>query len=340
MLASAVMVIDAGPAWWIPGAHLQTAWARIARSRRLVTFDREVLTTPDDDDLVLDHVAGPAASPRVLILHGLEGSAYSLHTQGLALLVARAGWRGTVINFRSCARDARDIEQRLRNRRPRLYHSGETADLDFVVRTLVAREPATTLYALGFSLGGAVLLKWLGEAGGASPVRAAATISAPYDLGAAARFLERPVGRIYTAHFASRLKSKTLDLLARFPRETAHVDADRVRRARTFREFDECVTAPLHGFSGADDYYTRASSLPFLARIAVPTLCLSSEDDPLIPGETAHWAREAASPEVTFEITSWGGHTGFVSGSWPWRPSYWAEDRAIDWLRRHAAQSG
>src|SRR5437868_6345297 len=220
-----------GPAWWIPGAHLQTAWARIARSRRLVTFDREVLTTPDDDDLVLDHVAGPPASPRVLILRGLEGSAYSLHTQGLALLVARAGWRGTVINFRSCARDARDIEQRLRNRRPRLYHSGETADLDFVVRTLVAREPATTLYALG-------------------------------------------------------------------------------------------------------------SSLPFLARIAVPTLCLSSEDDPLIPGETAHWAREAASPEVTFEITSWGGHTGFVSGSWPWRPSYWAEDRAIDWLRRHAAQSG
>ena len=154
-----------GPAWWIPGAHLQTAWARIARSRRLVAFEREVLTTPDDDDLVLDHVPGPPASPRVLLLHGLEGSAHSLHTQGLALLVARAGWRCTVLNFRSCARDARDIEQRLPNRRPRLYHSGETGDLDFVVRTLVAREPATPIYALGFSLGGAVLLKWLGEVG-------------------------------------------------------------------------------------------------------------------------------------------------------------------------------
>ena len=142
-----------GPAWWIPGAHLQTAWARIARSRRLVSFEREVLTTPDDDDLVLDHVPGPPASPRVLLLHGLEGSAHSLHTQGLALLVARAGWRCTVLNFRSCARDARDIEQRLPNRRPRLYHSGETGDLDFVVRTLVAREPATPIYALGLLAG-------------------------------------------------------------------------------------------------------------------------------------------------------------------------------------------
>src|SRR5215470_14365764 len=127
-----------GPAWWIPGRHLQTAWARMARSRRLITFEREVLTTPDDDDLVLDHTAGPAGSPRVLLLHGLEGSAYSLHTQGLAVLVARAGWRATVLNFRSCARDPGDIRRRLPNRRPRLYHSGETGDLDLAVRTLAA----------------------------------------------------------------------------------------------------------------------------------------------------------------------------------------------------------
>jgi predicted alpha/beta-fold hydrolase len=329
------------PAWWVPGPHLQTVWARLARSRRLVTFEREILTTPDDDDLVLDHVAGPAGTPRVLLLHGLEGSAHSLHTQGLALLVARAGWRGTVLNFRSCARDARDIAVRLPNRRPRLYHSGETGDLDFVVRTLKAREPATPLYGVGFSLGGAVLLKWLGEAGAASGIRAAATISVPYDLAAASRFLERPVGRIYYGHFVSRLKSKALDLLARFPRETAHIDPDHVRHARTFHEFDERLTAPLHGFASADDYYRRSSSLPFLARIAVPTLCLSSEDDPLIPGESAHRARAAAAAAapVRFEITPWGGHTGFVAGDWPWRPRYWAEDAAIDWLRTHAAPS-
>src|SRR5262245_22297482 len=322
-----------GPAWWIPGAHLQTAWARIARSRRLVTFDREVLNTPDDDDLVLDHVVGPPASPRVLLLHGLEGSAYSLHTQGLALLVARAGWRATVLNFRSCARDARDIAQRLQHRRPRLYHSGDTDDLDFVVRKLIAREPAAPLHALGFSLGGAVLLKWLGEAGRASAIRAAATISVPYDLAAASRYLERPVGRIYYQHFVSRLKSKALDLLARFPRETAHIDGDRIRLARTFREFDECLTAPLHGFAGADDYYQRSSALPFLTRVAVPTLCLSSEDDPFFPGDGVYRARDVASADVRFEITAWGGHTGFVTGDWPWRPRYWAEESAIDWLR-------
>src|SRR5262245_45237866 len=329
-----------GPAWWIPGAHLQTAWARIARSRRLVTFDREVLNTPDDDDLVLDHVVGPPASPRVLLLHGLEGSAYSLHTQGLALLVARAGWRATVLNFRSCARDARDIEQRLQNRRPRLYHSGDTADLDFVVRTLVAREPATPIYALGFSLGGAVLLKWLGEAGAASAIRAAATISVPYDLAAASRYLERPVGRIYFAHFTPRLKSKALDVLARFPRATAHIDPDRIRLARTFHEFDDCLTAPLHGFAGADDYYRRACALPYLARVGVPTLCATSDDVPPMPGDSAHRARAAASPDVRFEIPPWGGHTGSVSGSWPWRPSYWAEELSIDWLRRHGAPAG
>jgi len=324
------------PAWWIPGAHLQTAWARMARSRHLVTFEREVLTTPDDDDLVLDHVAGPPGSPRVLILHGLEGSAHSLHTQGLALLVARAGWRATVLNFRSCARDAGDIQQRLRNRRPRLYHSGETGDLDFVVRTLVARE-ATPIHALGFSLGGAVLLKWLGEAGSAAPIRAAATISVPYDLAAAARFLDRPIGRVYCGHFMSRLKEKALDTLERFPRETTHIDLDRVRLARTFHEFDDCLTAPLHGFTSADDYYRRSSSLPYLARVTVPTLCVSSEDDPLIPGESAHRARDAAAPAVRFEISAWGGHTGFVSGRWPWRPIYWAEEMSVGWLRRHSA---
>jgi predicted alpha/beta-fold hydrolase len=328
--------MDSGPAWWVPGAHLQTAWARLARPRNLVTFERELLTTPDDDDLALDHLAGPSGTPRVLILHGLEGSAYSIHTQGLALLVARAGWRATVLNFRSCARDTRDTDQRLPNRRARLYHSGETGDLDFVVRTLVAREPATPLYALGFSLGGAVLLKWLGEAGDASAIRAAATISVPYDLAAAARYMERPIGRFYFKHFITRLRSKSLDLLARFPRETAHIDPERIRLAQSFHEFDDCLTAPLHGFAGAEDYYRRSSSLPYLARVTVPTLCLSSEDDPLIPGESAHRARAAAAGVVRFEITPWGGHTGFVAGRWPWRPRYWAEEQSIEWLRAHA----
>ena len=302
-----------------------------------MTFEREVLATPDGDDLVLDHAAGPAGAPRVLLLHGTEGSAYSLHTQGLAQLVARAGWRATVLNFRSCARDPRDIRRRLPNRTPRLYHSGETTDLDLVVRTLAAREPDVPLYAIGFSLGGGVLLKWLGEVGASSALAAAVTISAPYDPGAAARFLDRPSARVYVWNFMRRIKPKALDVLARFPRETAHVDRARVARARTIREFDDALTGPLHGFAGADDYYARASALPYLPRVRVPTLCVSSLDDPFFPGEAVARAQAAASPAVTFAVTPWGGHTGFVTGTWPWRPVYWAEEASIGWLAAHGA---
>jgi predicted alpha/beta-fold hydrolase len=330
-------ISPARPGWWIRGPHLQTMWARLARSRHLIGFRREVLETPDGDELVLDHAAGPSGAPRVILLHGTEGSAYSLHTQGLAVLVARAGWRGTVLNFRSCARDPRDIRRRLRNRRPRLYHAADTADLDLVVRALRAREPDIPIFAIGFSLGGGVLLKWLGEQSGRSALAAAVTISVPYDLAAAARFLERPAARLYVYNFMRRVRPKALDVLARFPKETAHLDAGRIRRARSVREFDECATAPLHGFAGADDYYSRASTLPHLPHIRVPTLCISGEDDPFYPASAIAPARAAASDHVTFAVTPWGGHTGFVSGRWPWRPVYWAEETATAWLAAHGA---
>jgi predicted alpha/beta-fold hydrolase len=327
-------VQETRPAWWIPGAHLQTAWARLARSRRLVTFRREVLTTHDNDDVILDHTDGPAGTPRVLLLHGLEGSAYSLHTQGLARLVGRAGWRTTVLNFRSCARDPRDIRRRLPNRRPRLYHFGETEDLDLVVRHLHRAEPAAPLLAVGFSLGGNVLLKWLGERGASHPIRAAATISVPYDLAAAARYLDRPVGRLYTANFMGRLRAKALQMLARFPRETAHLDAQRIRGARTFGQLDACLTTPLYGFASVDDYYTSASSVHYLPLITTPTLCVSSRDDPFFPAGATARAQAIAAPAVQLTVTSWGGHTGFVTGRLPWRPTYWAEEAVMLWLTR------
>ncbi len=165
-----------------------------------------------------------------------------------------------------------------------------------------------------------MLLKWLGERGAASAVRAAATISVPYDLAASARFLDRGVGRFYGARFMNRLRAKAIDVLNRFPRETAHLDAQRIRALRTLSEFDAQVTAPLHGFPSAEDYYARASALRYLPRVAVPTLCISSTDDPFFPADALAQAHAAASPHVTFEITPWGGHTGFVTGRWPWRP--------------------
>jgi uncharacterized protein len=323
--------VDLRPAWWARGPHLQTIWGRLGRSSRLVTFEREVMTTPDDDDLVVDHLAGPAGAPRVLLLHGLEGSSRSVHVQGLARGLSRAGMGVSVLNFRSCALDPA-TGRSVPTRRPRLYHSGETKDLGFLVDTLARREPGTPLYAVGVSLGGNVLLKWLGERGARSAVEAAATISVPYDLTAASRHLERGLARVYASHFLKTLRRKALDVLARFPRETEHINRDRIRFAQTLFLFDEYATAPLHGFLSASDYYRKSSSLRFLADIEVPTLCVNAADDPFLPVVALRAARDAASEDVKFAVSPWGGHAAFAMGRWPWRARYWAEERIVSWL--------
>jgi predicted alpha/beta-fold hydrolase len=319
------------PAWWARGPHSQTLWGRYGRSQGLVSFEREVLTSPDDEDIILDHVTGPASSPRVLLLHGLEGSSQAVYIQGLARALAKAGMRATALNFRSCARDPASGEP-LQTRRPRLYHSGETKDLAFVVDTLARREPRTPLYAIGVSIGGNVLLKWLGEVGARSAIEAAATISVPYDLGAAARHFERGFAQVYAAHFLKTLKRKALDVLKRFPRETEHINRDRIRFASTFYLFDEAATAPLHGFLSANDYYRKSSSLRFLSAIEVPTLCVSSQDDPFMPASALEAARDAASEDVKLVVQPWGGHVSFAYGPWPWRARYWAEEQIVSWL--------
>ncbi len=297
---------------------------------------REILATPDGDDLVVDHLDGPAGTPRALLLHGLEGSSNSVYIQGFLAGIRRRGWRAAALNFRSCARDPADLSRHLPNRRPRLYHSGETSDLDFLVRTLSGREPGVPLLAIGVSLGGNVLLKWRGENPGGGGVAAAAALSTPYDLDASANHLESFVGRVYTARFLATLRAKAADAAQRFPEAAARMDLRRALAARTFREFDDAATAPLHGFEGADDYYLRSSSLPRLASIASPTLCLSAADDPFLPPETLTRARDAAAVSVDFRVTNHGGHIGWVGGSAPWRPHYWAEDFVLDWLGKFA----
>lgn len=295
-------------------------------------FVREVLETPDGDELLLDHVEGPPGSPRLIALHGLEGSSYSVYVQGFLAAASRRGWRGTALNFRSCARDPANLSRMLRNRRPRLYHSGETSDLDFVIRTLAAREPKALFFLAGASLGGNVLLKWLGENPGQAMVAAAAALSTPYDLAAGSRHLETPVGGFYVRGFLATLRPKAFDVARRFPEAAARLDLDRIARCRTFWDFDDAATGPLHGFAGAEDYYARSSSLGFLGRIRTSTLCLSAEDDPFLPASVLPRAAAAASPAVTFVTTSRGGHIGFVGGRAPWRPDYPAEEEAIRWL--------
>jgi uncharacterized protein len=325
---------DFPPAWWIPSAHAQTVWGRLTRPRRLLRYRREVLETPDGDDLVLDWTPGSPGTPIVIALHGLEGSSYSVYVQGLLALASSEGWRGVAMNFRSCARDPARRSRMLWNRRPRLYHSGDTADLDFLVRTLATREPGTPLVVFGASLGGNVLTKWLGENPKQSAVVAGAAVSTPFDLAASGRHMEKGLGPWYTASFLTTLRPKALEAARRFPEAAAQIDVARTRKARTFREFDDAANAPLHGFADADDYYTRASSLSYLPAVSTPLICVSAADDPFLPPEALERARAAASPAVEFVTPPRGGHIGFVGGP-PWRPRFWGEERAMAHFTRY-----
>jgi predicted alpha/beta-fold hydrolase len=323
------------PAWFLRGPHAQTIWGRLSRPRRLVRFTRETLPMPDDDELVLDHLDAPVrdARFRFVLLHGLEGSSYSVYIQGLLSVIARHGFAATAINFRSCARDPRHVGRSLPNRRPRFYHSGETSDFDFVVETLRARAPNVPLLAIGASLGGNVVLKWLGEHPGQTDVAAAAALSVPYDLGAGARHMEKTAaGRFYLARFLATLKKKVAWLVEQFPEMRDRFDLAAAKRAKTFRQFDDVATAPIHGFADANDYYARSSSIGYLDRITTPALCLSAADDPFLPVEVLERVREVASPAVELRVSACGGHTGFIAGVLPWRCEYWAEELVVRWL--------
>ncbi|HEX8170705.1 MAG TPA: alpha/beta fold hydrolase [Thermoanaerobaculia bacterium] len=327
---------DFAPAWFLRGPHAQTIWGRIARPRRLVAFRREVLPTPDGDELVLDHLDAPprAQAPlHFILLHGLEGSSYSVYMQGVLAVIARHGHAATAVNFRSCARDPHNILRMLPNKRPRFYHSGDTGDFDFVLRTLHARDPHARFAAFGASLGGNVVLKWLGEHPEQTLVSAAATLSVPYDLGAGARLLEKSAtGRFYLSRFLSTLKRKAMrDDIAPL------VDRAAVLRARTFVEFDDAATAPIHGFADANDYYARSSSIHYVGRVTTPTLALNAEDDPFLPNDILPRARAAASKAIDFRTTPAGGHVGFIGGRAPWRCEYWAEELVVRWCIEAAA---
>ena len=319
------------PAWWLPGAHAQTIWGRLTR-RRLLPLRREVLRTPDDDDLIVDHLDAPVTnrSLHFVLLHGLEGSSYSVYVHGLLSAIARYGFGATVMNFRSCAREPHRPSRMIMNRRPWLYHSGETGDLDFLIRTLSARN--TPLAAIGASLGGNVLLKWLGEHPRQRSMIAAATMSVPYDLDAGARYLARGAGPLYVANFFRTMRMKTVSVVERFPEKRSSVNVSAAMRARTFHDFDDASTAPIHGFRDAEDYYAQSSSISFLPSISVPTLCISAKDDPFLPLDVLTRAQSVASRSIEFRVTTTGGHTGFVAGAVPWASRYWAEQLMVRWI--------
>jgi uncharacterized protein len=316
------------PAWWVPGAHLRTLWGKFVRRTTLDTRS-ERWPTPDGDEIELRRVdAPPGASrptPRLLVLHGLEGTIRSHYLLGVLARAKHLGWSADALIFRSCNGEV--------TRARRLYHSGETTDLQLVVERLVRDNPGQPLVLAGFSLGGNVLLKWLGEQGDRVPseIRGAVAVSVPFDLERGSRFIERGFGRVYTRHFLRTLKAKARAKLARDP---GLFDPERLERAETLYEFDDVVTAPVHGFQDAHDYYTRSSSLGYLAAIRRETLLLSAYDDPFLPPAVLDEVQGVAdsNPFLTTEFHARGGHVGFVSGPSPFAPRYYAEERIFGFL--------
>ena len=306
------------PARGLAGPHRQTLWAALARRARPPALTWEEVPLPDGDFLELAWARG-ARGPVVLILHGLEGSVRSPYAAGLMARLAAAGCRPAVMHLRGCGRRP--------NRGPCLYHGGMTGDLAATLAHLAATgRPAAA--AVGFSLGGSLLLRHLGEAGARAALRAAVAVSVPFDLAACARRIHTGLSRLYEAALLRRMRASVRRRLREAP--LPGITKAQLRGIRSLWDFDERITAPLHGFAGADDYYARASCRPWLAAIRVPTLVLHARDDPFVAPGAIPRAAELA-PAVRLELADAGGHVGFIGRG---RGRWWLEARILDYLRR------
>jgi predicted alpha/beta-fold hydrolase len=308
------------PPRWLVGQHLQTIWPVILPRPRVV-YRRERWELPDGDFLDLDWLDGPPEAPLVVLFHGLEGSARSHYARSLMAALRDHHWRGVVVHFRGCSGEA--------NRLARAYFAGDSAEVDYVLGRLRASNGEGALHAVGVSLGGNALLKWLGEQGTAASavISRAVAVSAPLDLNACGDALERGFNRVYTAHFLVTLKAKARARLRHHPELC---DPRRLAAANTIRAYDDVVTAPLHGYRDADDYWRRCSSKPFLKTVQVPTLVLNARNDPFMPAHVLPGAHQA-SGAVTLEFPEQGGHVGFIAGGFPGHLG-WLPRRILNFL--------
>jgi len=304
---------------WLPGGHLQTIYPATLVDKPAVAYRRERWDVQDptlgDDFVDVDFVDGEPGKPLVVLFHGLEGSSDSHYARGLMAALAARGWSGAVPHFRGCSGEP--------NRTARFYHSGDAAEIDWIMARLHARAPGSAsspIYVAGISLGGNALLRWLGESGStANFVTAAAAISAPLDLARGGEALSSGFNMLYTRMFLRTLVPKCLAKLEQFP---GLFDRSALLAARDLYAFDNVVTAPLHGYRDTDDYWHRASARHVLHDITVPTLVLNARNDPFLPGRHLP---ASASQAVTLEYPDEGGHVGFPVGPFPGR---------IDWLPR------
>jgi uncharacterized protein len=316
------------PAWWLPGAHVQTVVGKFLRPRPVLPLAQERWETPDGD--LLELVIGPDPGrdrPVVLVLHGLEGNVDRGYVQLTLQALLGRGALALALNFRGCGSGP--------NRRPRFYHSGDTTDVSFVVEEMGRRFPGRPVGVVAYSLGGNMLLRYMGERGeGVAPhLGAAAAVSVPFDLAGGTGVLERGImGRVYSHYFLRSLRQK---VSAKRALLESTIDVERALAARTLRIFDDHATAPLHGFRDSAHYYDEARVEPVLEAIRVPTLLLASRDDPFLPPDSIPEETVARNPWLVPAFTPSGGHVGFVSGAHPFRPRFWAEEESARWVLAH-----
>jgi hypothetical protein len=318
------------PAAGLANPHVQTLLATVLPRGRGITFQRVRIDTPDGDflDLDLPQVADARLQPEapvVLFLHGLEGNARRPYALDLYRQLAQRGIRSVGMNYRACSGEI--------NRTARSYHAGATDDVALVHTWLDQRFPGVAKGMAGVSLGGNMLLKYLGERGGevAIRLRAAAAISPPFDLNLGGEHLSQGLSQRYVAHFLASIQAK---LRAKAELLRPLIDLERALAAQTLREIDEAMTAPLHGFASADDYYTRSSSRRYLAGVQVPTLILRAKDDPLVSAADIPYDLFLHNPILFPGITEQGGHVGWVEGR-PLAYRLWAQRQVATFLGRY-----
>ena len=311
---------DFKPAWWLPGPHLQTVWPQLSKRKHNLPLNRQRLELPDGDFLDLDWLNRDLNTPIIVLLHGLEGSRQSHYIQRVLATLQHLGYRSVLLHFRGCSGEP--------NRLPRCYHSGETGDINTVIKTLQQHYPNTPLGAIGYSLGGNVLLKWLGETGNQNPLQCAIAVSVPMVLQQSADRMQHGFSRIYQWRLLKKLKRK---LQQKQQQITLPFIVDDSAN-NSFWQFDNNITAPLHGFSDAMDYYRKSSSRQYLKDITVPTLVLHALDDPFT-SKACIPSVEELSATVTVELSRHGGHIGFVSGHIPGLGKYWLQQRISTYLQ-------
>ena len=308
------------PSWWLSNAHFQTIWQTFFRKQPEVLTQRERFVLQDGDFIDLDWV-GYEGGPIVLVLHGIAGNIESAYAKGMLRTIADNQWHGVFMHFRGCSGEP--------NRLSRSYHSGETGDLNYIVTQLQKRYPKKSIAAVGFSMGGNVLLKWLGETGEKNPLVGAVAVSVPLELEKSADHINKGLPRIYQWWLLRDLREL---MVRKFKKATpGSIKVEDIEQIRTFWDYDNTITAPLHGFTDAHDYYTKSSVRQYLKKIQTPTLILHASDDPFMAKDSIADDQDL-SAKLTFELSDFGGHVGFVAGT-PWKPVYWLEERIPIFLR-------